>query len=89
MFNAIWNERPHVSELSGKPLLPRGHSQWHWQFLHVLSKGVYTKWKLESDNIMLALPDEHGKQEQYPAFIERQDELRRRYLGEFEGKKFD
>lgn len=89
MFNAIWRDRAHVSELSGKPLLPQGHSQWHWQFLHVLPKGVYTKWKLESDNIMLALPDEHSNQEQYPEFLERQDQLRRQYLEQEDGKKFD
>jgi len=40
MFNWIWENRSHNSELSGKKLLPKSHIQWHWQFLHVLSKGT-------------------------------------------------
>ena len=53
MFKEIWEERPHVSELSGKPLLPIGHFQWHWQFLHVLPKGSYPHYKLKKENIVL------------------------------------
>jgi hypothetical protein len=82
LFNEIWEEREHVSELSGKPLLPKGHYQWHWQFLHVLSKGSYPSYRLNKENIMLALPEEHAIQERFPAFIEKRDELRRKYHGE-------
>lgn len=88
LFNSIWEERPHVSELTGKPLLPRGHPQWHWQFLHVLPKGSYPKWKLNPDNIMLGLPEEHQGQEKFSAFREKHDELRRRYYREFYRKEF-
>lgn len=89
MFMWIWENRPHESELSGKPLLPLGHFKWHWQFLHVLGKGTYPKSKLDPDNIMLATPEEHDHQEQFPIFIERQDELRREYYKEHYGKVFE
>lgn len=79
MFNYIWENREHISEVSGKPLLPKGHSKWHWQFAHVLGKGRYTKWKLKEFNIMLMLPEEHEKQERYPLFIERKGELELKY----------
>ena len=79
MFEYIWETRPHISELSGKPLLQKGHFKWHWQFLHVLSKNSYPSMKLEPDNILLATPEEHEKQEQYKAFKEKQTELKRIY----------
>lgn len=79
MFEWIWENRPHVSELSEKPLYVKSHYQWHWQFLHVLPKGSYPSYKLNSDNILLALPDEHEKQEQYQAFRDKQAELKLKY----------
>ena len=79
LFKEIWQERPHISEISGKPLYPIEHSQWHWQFAHVLNKGRYTKWKLEKRNIMLMLPEEHENQESYPYFQDRKQELKREY----------
>lgn len=88
LFNSIWQTREHISELSGKPLLSKGHLMWHWQFLHILPKGTYPKWKLEAKNIMLALPPEHEKQEQFEKFIEKRDELKREYYKEFYGKIF-
>jgi hypothetical protein len=88
MFNYIWETRPHFSELTGKPLLEPNYTKWHWQFLHVLPKGSYPKWKFESDNILLALPEEHSKQESFPKFIEKRDELKRRYYKEFYNKTF-
>lgn len=59
VFNEIWDERPHHSEVSGKPLLRRGHTQWHWQFSHILPKSVYPKFSERKDNILLMLPEEH------------------------------
>jgi len=79
LFNEIWEERPHISELTGLPLLPKGHSQWHWQFLHVLNKGTYTKWKENKENIILARPEEHKIQERYPKFNEIHDRLKAKY----------
>lgn len=79
MFMYIWNSRPHISELSGDPLLPIGHWQWHWQFIHVLPKGTYSDMKLDPDNVMLGLPYEHIKQEDYPAFVKKRIELTSKY----------
>lgn len=59
MFLRIWEERPHFSEVSGKPLLPMGAEMWHWQFAHILPKGAYPRYKLNPDNIILLTPDEH------------------------------
>ena len=88
MFNYIWETRPHISEVSGKKLLPKGDFKWHWCFAHILSKSTYPKWKYNSDNIMLMLPEEHARQETFPAFIEKRDELKRKYYKEFYNKEF-
>jgi len=88
LFAYIWSVRDHVSELSGKPLLPVGHFQHHWQYLHVLPKGTYPHFRLNPENILLALPDEHLHQERYIVFIDRQDELRREYYREFYNREF-
>lgn len=88
MFGWIWDNRPHKSELTGKPLLSKGHFQWHWQFLHVLPKGSYPMWRLNPDNIILALPEEHSRQGDFEAFQTKYEELRRRYYGEFYNKEF-
>lgn len=76
LFNEIWEERPHVSELTGKALLPKGRSKWHWQFLHVLPKGTFTDLKLAKDNILLGLPDEHDHQDQYEVFVKKKEALK-------------
>ena len=84
IFNEIWEEREHVSEISGKSLLPKGHPQWHWQFAHILGKNVAPSWKENKENIMLMLPSEHENQEQYPKFIDIREQRRTEY---FELKK--
>ena len=86
LFQEIWDEREHISELTGEPLLPPGHWQFHWQFLHVLSKGTYPSFKFDKRNIILALPEEHAIQERYPIFTEKRDELRALYYKEIYGK---
>lgn len=88
LFRHIWEVRPHFSELSGKPLLRPGHYQWHWQFLHVLPKGIYPKYKLNPDNIILATPEEHDLQETFQKFREKKEELTQEYYKEFYGKEF-
>ena len=75
LFVEIWNERPHVSELTGKTLLPFHHSQWHWQFLHVLNKQRFPNLRLDKRNILLALPQEHERQDSFFAFTKRKEEL--------------
>jgi len=87
LFKEIWDEREHVSELSGKPLLPKGDMRWHHQFLHILSRS-YPAYKFRKENIMLALPEEHAIQERYPKFKERFEELRREYYKEIYNKTF-
>lgn len=89
LFNHIWDNRPHISEISGKPLLPKGNMKWHWQMAHILSRGAYPSFRLNPDNIMLMLPEEHEKQEQYEVFQEKQLELKRQYYTLFYGKEFD
>lgn len=84
MFNWIWENRPHLSEVSGKPLLPKGHFKWHWQFAHILPKGTYSRFKLREDNIMLMLPEEHDKQETFDLYLERKQEMRDLYKEEHE-----
>lgn len=57
LFLEIWNERDHVSGVSGKPLF--GFSFTY--FSHVLPKGKnqYPKFKLYKKNIMLKTWEEH------------------------------
>lgn len=88
MFDWIWENRPHISELTGKQLLPLGNFTWHHQFAHILPKGTYPKWRLNPDNIMLVRPEEHHKQESYPEFIERREEMKAEYYREFYNKQF-
>ena len=89
MFNDIWETREHKSELTGKPLFNKNHYKWHWQFLHVLPKGTYPKYKLNPDNILLALPDEHGNQETYKIFQQKKAELQREYYKKYYNKTFE
>lgn len=78
MFLEIWNERPHNSQLSGRPLLPIGHRDWIKQFLHVLGKGTYPELRLCKDNILLGLPDEHDNQDKFAIFVDKKEQLKRK-----------
>ena len=89
MYKEIWDEREHISELSGKPLLPTSHMKWHWQFLHVLPKGSYPKWKFNKKNIILALPEEHERQNEYEIFNEKYEQLRQQYYEQFYNKSYE
>ena len=79
MFEWIWENRDHVSEVSGEPLLGRGNMRWHWQFAHILNKGRFPSMKLREDNIILLLPEEHDKQDRYPEFQRRKERLLTEY----------
>jgi hypothetical protein len=60
MFLEIWEEREHVSFISGKNLERYANGQqFVWLFAHVLGKGAYPKYKLNKDNVVLLTPDEH------------------------------
>lgn len=83
LFNFIWDTRFHVSEISGDYLLPKGNSRWHFQFCHILSKGSYPLYKLNPDNIILMTVSEHERQETFKRFLEKRQELKRRYYEEY------
>lgn len=87
-FDEIWGSRDHSSQLSGYPLFPRGHFKWHWQFLHVLPKGSYPKFRFFKYNILLGTPEEHEKQDQFPVFRERKEMLRKIYYEVYYNKQF-
>lgn len=88
LFRTLLWTRGSISEISGKPLLPLEHPQWHWQFLHVLPKGLYKRYKLNPRNIVLALPSEHEYQDkatkdpQWAWFFLLKDFLKQQYINE-------
>lgn len=86
MFLFISKTRPAKSEISGKPLLPTNNMRWHHQFMHVLNKQTYTKWKLNPNNIMLGLPQEHENQNIYELFNHRHQYLKSLYNSMYNGK---
>jgi hypothetical protein len=86
LFEHIWETREHVSELTGKPLLPKGNFKWHWQFCHILPKGSYNYYKLNPENIILARPEEHEKQESFDKFNTLKENLIWKYYAEFYNK---
>lgn len=79
LFKEIWLERPHKSELSGENLLSPTNLKWINQFLHVLPKSLYPKFRLNKDNILLGLPEEHDRQEEFEVFNEKKNKLRQEY----------
>ena len=54
VFKELWNERKHVSEVSGKPLMFDVQC-----FHHILTKQAYPKFLLFKPNIILLTRDEH------------------------------
>jgi len=82
LFSYVWDTRPHVSEISGKPLHHPGHLLYTWQFGHILSKQAYPSYRLNPENIMLMLPEEHGNQESFEKFQQRKQELKEQYYKE-------
>jgi len=87
LFEHIWENRPHVSEVSGKPLLNKNNYAFHWQFCHILSKGAYPEYKLKEENIILMLPEEHEHQESFEIFQDRKQKLKEQYYSERQIKK--
>lgn len=58
LFEVIWNTRPRVSFLDGKPL---GECAYAWTFAHCLrkAKGHFPEFKLYDKNIMLLTKRQH------------------------------
>ncbi len=59
IFKEIWNERPHFSQISGKPL---GEFRVHF-FSHILTKAAYPAFRLNKQNIVLKTLEEHHQWE--------------------------
>lgn len=57
-LDRLIRERGAFSEISGAPLVPKGHPRYHWQIFHVLSKGEYPEYRLDPENILLTTPEE-------------------------------
>lgn len=57
-YMEIWEEREHVSEVTGKHL---GDTPNRWFFAHVIRKGSYPSFRHRKDNIMLMTPEQHFK----------------------------
>lgn len=55
-FFQIWNERPHISEISGAFL---GHEPLTVFFHHILEKEMYPDLAFEKENIILLTLEEH------------------------------
>lgn len=57
MFCEIWDERPHVCQVTDEPI--KEFSVWN--FMHVLAKGPYGRYRLKKENVLLVLPWVHDK----------------------------
>lgn len=55
LYKEIWEERPHKSEVNGEPI-PFFHI---WCFSHILPKGLYPKYRLKKENIIIKTPKQH------------------------------
>lgn len=88
IFNEIWEERDHISELTGDVLMNKNSQFWHWQFLHILPKGTFPKMKTFKDNILLGTPNEHQNQEEYKEYHAKRDILNRVYYEVVYGKVY-
>jgi len=83
VFNEIWKERPHFSELTGEklPYDKSNMKMWVCQFLHVIPKGKSPKLRLDKRNILLGTPKEHNNQDRYENFKKRKFEMLREIYG--------
>jgi hypothetical protein len=89
LFKQLYEASDKRSEISGKPLHPPSHWQFHWQFQHCLPKGLYKRFKLHPENIVLMLPEEHTyvtehegearKDPMWQNYFERKDQLKKEY----------
>ena len=61
LFKEIWNERAHVSEISGKPIPMFDINCFH----HILTKGAFPEHRLNKENIIILTRSEHKDVHQY------------------------
>jgi len=73
-FMSIWNNRKHVSEVSGTSL---GHVPNSMYFHHILPKRNYPEAEFDEDNIILLTPEEHANVE---SDIFRYEEINKRRI---------
>ena len=80
VFNKIWKERPHYSELSGELLGKEISSVF---FHHILPKRNYEEASFDEDNIILLTWDEHANVEndmyRYEEINKRREKLLKKY----------
>lgn len=63
LFVALYHQCGGVSQLSGLPLLPPDHADFHKQGSHILPKGAYPRYRLLAENIVMVLAGEHDQWE--------------------------
>lgn len=95
LFKEIWEERPHISEISGEPL--REFDVRY--FSHILPKSTFPLYRLRKENILLKTPEEHNawqfKQHTLKGNIKWKFvfllklELTQNYYKEFYGKEYN
>ncbi len=88
LFVEIWNERPHISEVSGKPIKYFNVGC----FSHILPKGQFKRFRLKKENIVLKTLEEHfdwtfnkhelKDREEWKKIFELETELKKLYNGE-------
>lgn len=91
LFKQIWEERPHVSQISNEPL----ESFNIFYFSHILTKQSYPGYRLKKENIWIVTPSEHREWEtgsredsKWDKKKEMAEKLKAQYNREHKVKKF-
>lgn len=94
-FQEAWNERPHISEISGEPLVEFDVRM----FSHILPKGSYPLFRFNKANLILKTPEEHNQWQfaahklvgnvKWENIFKLKEELTREYYKKYYGKEFD
>jgi hypothetical protein len=80
-YEELWNSRPRVSQVSGKPLF---EYMKPYCFSHILSKGSEPRAIFDSENVVFMTPDEHrlwedGKRDGMQEIVELKERLKIKY----------
>lgn len=82
MFQKIWKQRPHKSQISATWL---GQEALTVFFHHILPKENYEEARFDEDNIILLTFDEHtqvhNNPTRYPLINEKREQLKKKYEG--------